>query len=115
MARLPGAYASPDGALVLALYELQPAGCAALRRFETGTGEMKRLYVRPDFRNKGLGRALTCRIIDLARGIGYAQLRLDTLPVMTVAQRLYRSMGFARSPTDGKADPACPVVMELCL
>jgi len=95
LAGLPGDYSPPDGRLLLALIENQPAGCVALHKIEPGICEMKRLYVRPQFRDKGLGRALAERVIVDARQIGYRQLRLDTVePVMRAAVAMYRQMGF---------------------
>lgn len=91
---LPGEYAAPGGALLLALDAGQPVGCAALRRIDAATGEMKRLYLRPAFRGSGAGRALAQAVIDAARGAGYIRLVLDTLPHMGEAQALYRSLGF---------------------
>ncbi len=95
LASLPGDYALPDGRLVLATHEGQAVGCVALHKIEPGISEMKRLYVRPQFRGKGLGRALAERVIADARQIGYKRLRLDTVePVMRAAVAMYRQLGF---------------------
>jgi GNAT superfamily N-acetyltransferase len=90
LAGLPGAYAPPRGALLLA----PGAGCAALRPLAADACELKRLYVRPSARGGGLGRALTLAAIDAARGIGYGRIRLDTVPGMERAQALYERLGF---------------------
>ncbi len=95
LAGLPGDYAPPDGRLLLAEYENQPAGCVALHKLDPGICEMKRLYLRPAFRGKGLGRALAEHLIAEARQIGYRHMRLDTVgPVMKDAVAMYRTMGF---------------------
>ena len=95
LAELPGHYAPPDGRLLLADYEGQLAGCVALHKWEAGVCEMKRLYLRPSFRGKGLGRMIADTIIAEARNIGYQHMRLDTIePIMKDAVEMYRKLGF---------------------
>src|SRR6266852_4147868 len=95
LAGLPGDYAPPSGRLLLARFQVQLAGCVALHRLEPEICEMKRLYLRPNFRGKGIGRALARTIIDEARDIGYARMRLDTVePIMKDAVAIYRMLGF---------------------
>jgi putative acetyltransferase len=95
LAGLPGDYAAPEGRLLLAMYEAQLAGCVALLKLEPQTCEMKRLYLRPQFRGKGLGRALADQIIAEARQIGYQSMRLDTVePIMKDAVAMYNRIGF---------------------
>jgi putative acetyltransferase len=95
LAGLLGDYAPPEGRLLLAEYEGQLAACVALHKLGQDICEMKRLYLRPQFRGKGLGRALAERIIAEARQIGYQRMRLDTVePVMKDAVAMYRKFGF---------------------
>jgi GNAT superfamily N-acetyltransferase len=90
LAGLPGDYAPPRGRLLIA----EGAGCVALRAIDSEVCEMKRLYLRPEHRGSGLGRRLVQAIIDEARSVGYRRMRLDTMPKMDSAQRLYASLGF---------------------
>jgi len=95
LAELPGDYAPPRGRLLLAQQEGQLAGCVALHPLSNEICEMKRLYLRPQFRGQGLGRKLADAIISEARSIGYTAIRLDTVePVMTDAVAMYRRLGF---------------------
>jgi ribosomal protein S18 acetylase RimI-like enzyme len=94
VAQLPADYASPAGTLLLATDASAPIACVGVRPIDAITCELKRLYVRPAGRGQGLGRRLTLAAVTFARGAGYTAMRLDTLPSMTEAQRLYRALGF---------------------
>lgn len=115
LAELPGAYRPPTGRLLLASDRNRPAGCVALRRIDDETCEMKRLYVRPEFRGLGLGRRLAESIISAAREIGYERMRLDTLTSMREAISLYESLGFRRIEPYYHNPTGCAVFMELKL
>ena len=97
VAALPGAYAPPGGRLALAMIDGAAAGCVALRRVDALRGEAKRLYVRPEFRGRGIARALLEWLIGEARDAGYRELVGDTMPVMQQALALYERMGFHRT------------------
>lgn len=94
LAGLPGKYAPPRGALLLARVGDEPAGCVACKPLAPGTCEMKRLFVRPAWRSHGVGAALVRAVVESARAAGFARMRLDTLPSMAGAQRLYERVGF---------------------
>ncbi len=98
LATLPGAYAPPEGRLLLAFERDEPAGCVALRKIDGDICEMKRLWVRPAFRGTGLGRRLVETLVSEACAAGYRRMRLDTLPSMKAAQTLYESLGFRDIP-----------------
>jgi putative acetyltransferase len=95
---LPGAYAPPTGGLWLAEWDREIAGCVALRRHSEEEAEMKRLYTRPAFRGRGVGRALAEHLLEQAAQRSYRAVLLDTLPEMGEAQALYASLGFVEVP-----------------
>jgi putative acetyltransferase len=98
LAALPGEYAPPFGRLLLLYEEENLAGCVALRKIDDETCEMKRLYVRPEFRGRKLGKRLAESVMDESRTIGYKKMKLDTLPTMATAITMYRSLGFKPTP-----------------
>ena len=96
---LPGPYAPPDGRLILCQFAGRPAGCIALKKLEPDVCEMKRLYVRPEFRGHQLGLKLTTHLINEGRRAGYTRMRLDTIrETMQKAIELYQSVGFKEIP-----------------
>ena len=98
LARLPAPYQRPDGALLLATVDGEPAGCIALKPLAERVCEMKRLYLKPEFHGLGIGRLLVSRLIDEASAIGYISMRLETGPLQHEALGLYAGFGFRRIP-----------------
>ena len=96
LAGLPGKYAPPEGRLLIAYQDGQPAGCVALRDLSDGTCEMKRMFVPTQFRGMGVGRALAEAIVAAAEVVGYRRMRLDTSHRQAEAMRLYEAVGFQR-------------------
>ena len=117
LAGLPGAYASPGGALLLAVSDAKGAlGCVAMRPLpEFGGCEMKRLYVGPAGRGLGIGRALALASIQAATDAGYGSMFLDTLPDMSAAQRLYQTLGFRIVPPYYESPVAGTIFMKKTL
>jgi GNAT superfamily N-acetyltransferase len=115
LASLPGRYSPPAGRLLLAMAGADAAGCVAIRPLTASVCEMKRLFVRPKFRGKHVGRLLAERIVAEARSLGYQTMRLDTLPQMRAAIRIYKTLGFV--PYAAYYDTPLPgtVFMELQL
>jgi ribosomal protein S18 acetylase RimI-like enzyme len=106
---LPGEYAPPDGGIILAYYNGEVAGCVAVHSLDHDVCEMKRLYVLPMFRGRGIGRHLVLAILKQAQMMGYLRMRLDSIPSMEAAQALYKSVGFyeidayRENPNEGTA------------
>ncbi len=112
---LPGDYSPPKGSLLLSEYNGIPAGCVGLRKFENDICEMKRLYVKNNFRGLKIGRMLVYKIIDEAKRIGYKKMRLDTIQTMQAAQNLYKSLGFYEISSYGNHPIEGTIYMELNL
>ena len=118
LATLPGIYAPPTGCLLLAKQDGQSAGCIALKGHDATTGELKRLYVRPAFRGRNIGRQLVAALIAEARKFGYQRLILDSHISMTKAHEIYMAAGFRKvnTPSDfPEALKPIAVFMELAI
>jgi len=96
LAGLPGTYGPPGGSLLIAEEDRAIVGCVALRKLGSSICEMKRLYVKPQFRGRGLGKALVERIIEEGTELGYTKMRLDTLDRLKEAMAVYEAFGFRR-------------------
>ena len=116
LAGLPGEYSPPAGQLLLAFCDSTPAGCVALHKLEDGICEMKRLYVRPEFRGQRLGRGLVLTLIEQARHSLYGRIRLDTIAAsMAEAVGLYRSLRFSDIPPHCRNPIPGAIYLELDL
>lgn len=116
LATFPGKYTPPTGELFLARNAQEdPIGCVALRGLSSDVCEMKRLFVKDSAKGLGVGKALVQAIIDAARNLGYKSMRLDSLPKMTAALRLYRSVGFIEIPAYYQTPLSDTVFLELDL
>lgn len=98
LAALPGMFGPPDGAFLLALVDGKPAGCVALRADAPGVCEVKRMYVRPDFRGQRIGESLVAALIETSRALGYDKIVLDTFHTFKAAQHVYCKAGFIEVP-----------------
>lgn len=108
-------YMAPDGTFFLALYNNEPAGCIGLRRFDSTSCEMKRMYVKPEFRGSGIGIKLCEVFLETARLYGYARVLLDTNKEMPEAISIYRGLGFIPIPPYCDNENANPVYMMKAL
>ena len=115
LAGLPGEYTPPRGRLALAMVDGNAAGCIALRAIDDARCEAKRLYIRQEFRGRGVGRALMDWLIAEARAVGYRELVGDTMPVMQQALAMYDRMGFERTGPYGEKPTPGAVYIRLKL
>jgi len=115
LAGLPGLYGPDQGRLLLGWTEGRAVGCVGVRPLKAPVCEMKRLFVRPAFRGQGIGRCLAKRAVEEARAIGYCMMKLDTLPAMGNAIKLYEELGFVRCGAYYDTPLADTIFMELKL
>jgi GNAT superfamily N-acetyltransferase len=116
LAAIDRRYSAPEGRLLLAFADGAGVGCAGLRRIEEGVAEGRRLYLRPEYRGRGLGGALVLALLDEARLAGFRALRLETLPgKMSAAAAMYRQLGFREIPPYVRRPVAGALYMELAL
>jgi GNAT superfamily N-acetyltransferase len=108
-------YGQPFGRLYIAYCDDQLAGCIGLRKIDDDNCEMKRLYVRPEFRGKQIGNQLVKKIIDDAKEIGYAHMLLDTLPFLQSAIHMYKQHGFYEIPSYNDSPMTTSIYMRLDL
>jgi ribosomal protein S18 acetylase RimI-like enzyme len=112
---LPGTYASPSGRLSIAYIDNVPAGCGAFRKLDTLRCEAKRVYVRPEFRGKSVGRAVMQFLIAEARAEGYCEMFADTLPTMTAAIAMYQRFGFEQTMQYSECPTAGAIYLRIKL
>ncbi len=112
---LESKYGRPYGRLYLVYWEGEVAGCIGLRQIDKTVCEMKRLYVKPEFRGKGIGNYLVKKIVADAKDVGYSKMRLDTLPFLEIAERLYRKNGFYEIPCYNDSPMDNSIYMQLDL
>jgi len=115
IAALPGLYSLPRGVLFIGLVDDEPVACGAVRPLEAGICEMKRIFIRPEWRGYGYGRRMTERLVEFGRISGYERMRLDTLARLTPAVQLYRTLGFTEIPPYYDIDIPDVVFFELDL
>lgn len=115
VANLPGSYAPPAGRLALATVGGEAAGCVAMRGFDAYRCEAKRLFVKPEFRGRGIGRALVEWLMSEARAAGYSEMLGDTLPIMAEALAIYDRLGFERTAPYGERPTPGAIYLRLKL
>jgi len=112
---LPGDYSSPDGCLLVLKKGVEAIGCVAFKPINNSICEMKRLYIRREFRRQHFGKQLAVRVIDAARGAGYLTMKLETFSSLVAATSLYQELGFVASELINREDKLDLVEMTLDL